>query len=183
MTLLFIFILLISALFSYWLRPSQLVIAFPHTRELYFLQNQSRVPTRIPDIVDVCTARGALHIVGGNGTIYRGDDASILHVVPIRLEWCTVKHDVLYVGSDEGIYKLPGNFRQTWQLPPGARYVDWHPDEWIIRNESFRYFPSNERKIIYLSPTGYVVEHMVEDGRAISSQYVGQGARGIAFIG
>jgi hypothetical protein len=168
--------------YYYWDR-TDLVLGIPSTGELYFLHNESRVQTNVTDMVDLCTIDKELLIVGADGTLYTHLSVP-RYKVPIPLEWCAVRaHDnTLYVGSDRGIYKFPGPFRQRWLMEPGTRFVDWHDDEFVKMDTSFRFVPDNDRLVVYLNKQGFLVHHALGDNRYISHHYVGTNVRGISFI-
>jgi len=180
-TAFFIFILLFFALFSQLIRPVNIVVAFPNEKRLFFLQNESFVNTGIANIVDICTFKGKLLLFTREGKIYH--NGVPIYNVRTGIEWAAVKRDTeLYVGSDKGIYKIPGQLKQHWTLPIGTHAVAWHNDEWVTRNTSFEYFPRNNRKLIELTENGFILEKGVDDERILSRQWIGLGARGIAFL-
>ena len=182
----FIFILPIIALIQYAITPHYLVVAKPDSGQLYYVHNKSHIDTGIPDIVDICSLGDkTLFVIANSGTIYSFPPSGHHWKVPIRLEWCAVRRydQALFVGSDEGVYKFPGPFRQSWRLKPGATRVDWRIDNTFQeRKESFRYFLNRADRIVYLDGNGFLVEKVLGDSRYFTHQWVGHGARGITWI-
>lgn len=180
----FLFILLILAFLQYYvLTPRSLVVGIPERQQLYFVHNKSYVQTNVSDIVDLCSLDRTLLIVGSDGRIYNAH-SELLFQVPVPLKWCAVRRydSTVYVGSDYGVYKLPGPWRQPWLLRPGTQFVDWHNDEFVTRDTSFRYSLMANTIIVSLRKDGFLVTKSIHDERAISQQYVGVGARGIAWV-
>jgi hypothetical protein len=180
----FIFILAILAFLQYyWLDRKDVVLGIPATGELYFLHNETRVQTNVTDMVDLCAIGNDLLIIGADGTLY--DVHSVpRYKVPIPLQWCAVRSydNTLYVGSDYGTYKFPGPFRQKWRKEPGARFVDWHTDEFVKMNVPFRYLPENDRTIVYLDLNGFLVRRVLGERRYISHRWVGKDCQAITFL-
>lgn len=165
------------------LNPRDVVVGIPDRNQLYFMRNKSFVQTTVPDMIDLCSNDGTLFIVGQDGRIYN-EHSKVVFQVPIPLKWCAVRRydGTIYVGSDYGVYKVPGAWRQPWLMKPGTEFVDWHDDEFVSRNTSFRYSLDNDRIIVFLSESGFLVHKSVNDARLISHQWIEKNARGIAWV-